>query len=234
MKKILSMFVCATFTFALTGCGGGSTTSPAATGRLTLSVTWPKKSATSTTRLIPIGSQSIVAVVTRGSQTLGTQIIVGADGAPGPSTVTFTGLPAGTVTLTASAYPTQQGTGVAMATGSQPATIFSGQNTNVSVTMASTIDHVTITPVNPTVAVGSFVSLTMNAFDAQGNMVLAALTADFVSVNTGTATVATGGNPSVIKGIATGTSLITVTERESGKTASTTVTVFGVVGEGTQ
>ena len=227
MKQILSMFVCAAFVFVLTGCGGGSSTAPTATGRLTFSVTWPKKTTTSTTRLIPLESRSIVAVVTSGSQTLGTQLIVGQDGAPGPSTVTFTGLPAGTVTLTASAYPTQQGTGVAQATGSQYATIVSGQNTNVSVTMASTIDHVTLTPANPLIEVGGFAHLTMNAFDASGNMVLAALTADFESANTEVATVAVGGNPASIKGISNGTSVITVTERESGKTASTTVTVAG-------
>ena len=150
MYKTTGPIVCAAIAVLLMGCGagssldsaGGGSPTPPANGRLTLNVVWPNP-----TRLIPLFSNSIRAVVTSGSQTLGSQLIVGGDGAPSnPSTVTFDNLPAGTVTLTATAYPRQDGSGVAQATGAQSVTIVSGQTAAVSVTMASTIDHVAITP----------------------------------------------------------------------------------------
>ena len=222
MKSLKCFLLCAVAAVMLTGCGTASNTREAA-GRLSLTVIWPKR-----TRLIPLASGSIRAVLTRGQQTVGSQLIPGGDGPPAnPTTVTFDNLPAGPVTLTTSAYPGQDGSGVAQATGAQSVSIVSGQTAQVTVTMASTIDHVAITPVNPSITVGPFLLLTMTAFDAAGNIVLASLTANFVSADTGIVRVVTGGNPSTVQGFAVGSSLVTVTERESGKTASTTVTVTG-------
>src|SRR5450755_3284706 len=114
MKLLKCLFACAVVLVLLTGCGSGSSTT-SANGRLALSVVWPKR-----TRLIPLASHSIRAVVTRGSQTLGSKLIVGTDGPPSnPSIVAFDNLPVGTVTLTATAYPGQDGSGVAQATGAQ-------------------------------------------------------------------------------------------------------------------
>jgi len=111
--------------------------------------------------LIPVASNSILAVVTSGGQTVGSQLITGEDGTPSnPSTVTFNNLTPGSVTLTATAYPTQQGTGVAQATGSQSVTIVSNKTATATVTMASTIDHVTITPANPFVPSGNSLGVT--------------------------------------------------------------------------
>ena len=98
---------------------------------------------------------------------------------------------------------------------------------HISLTMATTIDHVTITPVNPTIAVGASVALTMNAFDAQGRPVVEVFGADFEPADSTIAKVTIGGNPSGIKGLSPGSTLITVTDQASGKTASTTVTVTG-------
>lgn len=170
--------------------------------------------------------------MTQGSQTLGTQLIVGSDGPPSaPSLVTFDNLPAGPVTLTATAYPTRDGSGVAQATGSQSVPIVSGQTATVTVTMASTIDHVTLTPANPSITVGPFLSLRLNAFDAAGNMVIVPFTAQFVSSNTNVIREAAGGNPAAFQGLAAGTAVITATETDSGKSASTTVTVTTAGGE---
>src|SRR5258708_2966314 len=112
--------------FALASCGGsggsGGSDSSRAAGKLSLTVKWPTRS-----RLIPPASNSIKAVVTVGSSIIGTHLFVGSDGPPSsPQVFTFTNLPAGTVTLTATAFPTTTGTGVAQATGSVPASIVSG------------------------------------------------------------------------------------------------------------
>lgn len=222
MRHTKCLLACVAIIVSLFGCGGGATTAPA-TGRLTLSVIWPKP-----TRLIPYGAQSVRAVLTSGQLTLGSQLIVGGDGPPpSPSTVTFDNVPAGPVTLTASAYPKADGSGVAMATGAQPVTIVSGQTATVSVTMASTIDHVTLTPVNPTIFLGAFSSVTLNAFDAAGNMVLIPRPLNIVSSNPAIVSIVTGGNPTTVKGIALGASILTVTDGDTGKTANTTVTVVG-------
>ena len=104
MRHTKCLLACAAIIVLLIGCGGGATTAPA-TGRLTLRVIWPKP-----TRLIPYGTQSIRAVLTSGQQALGSQLIVGGDGPPpSPSTVTFDNVPAGSVTLTVSAYPKADG-----------------------------------------------------------------------------------------------------------------------------
>ena len=229
MKQLKFLLAFAAATITLCGCGGGSNNATGAgtTGRMSLSVVWPKQ-----TRLIPIASRSIRAVVTSGSQTLATKLIVGSDGPPSsPQVITFDNLQPGTVTLTATAFPETNGTGVAQATGAQSVSIISGQTSSVTVTMASTIDHVTIKPANPTVAVGPSFTLTMTAFDAAGSIVLAPLTASFVSANTANVSETAGGDPATFQGLKVGTSLITVTETESGKTASTTATVSASGGQ---
>lgn len=54
---------------------------------------------------------------------LDTRLIVGGDGPPQSSTETFVNLVPGTVTLTATAYPLIDGTGIAQATGAVSAVI---------------------------------------------------------------------------------------------------------------
>ena len=75
--------------------------------------------------------------------------------------------------------------------------------------------------------VGQNQALTLTAYDVTGNVVLAPLTFDVESANTGVAAISVGGDPANVKGAGAGTALITVTETESGKTAVTTVTVAG-------
>ncbi len=219
MKSIMRILSVAAVASLLVGCGGGGGNSAARTGKLSLKVIWPKR-----TKLIPARSNSIRAVVTGGAQTLGSQLIVGSDGPLNdPSIVTFNNLPVGAVTLTATAFPQTDGTGVAQATGAVPASIVAGQTTQVTVTMASTIDHLTISPANPTINVGASQQLIMTAFNLQNEVVLTAPSK--VSWNSGTPAKATVTNAGNVTGVAAGTSLTTVSESESGKSANTTVTV---------
>ena len=106
------------FVLLLAGCGGGSNTQLATTGgqgRATLTVTWPAR-----TRLIPDASNSIAVVVKQGT-TISAQQTLARPAAGGTSTASFASLPTGTLSVTATAYPNADGTGVAQATATVPA-----------------------------------------------------------------------------------------------------------------
>jgi 6-phosphogluconolactonase (cycloisomerase 2 family) len=201
----------------MAGCGSSSSDSKARTGQLVLTVIWPERS-----RLIPLASNSIRATLSSGETVLGTQVL------PRPvednqTTVTFQNLPPGNANLVATAYPNTDATGVAQATGSAPVTIVAGQTAEVTVTMASTIDRLEISPANPSVPVGQTVQLTATAFDRDNNIVLIlAGNLQWVSGTPANATVSANG---LLSGVAVGTSQITVAETESGKSAITTATV---------
>jgi protocatechuate 3,4-dioxygenase beta subunit len=203
----------------LAGCGNGSNTG--GPGRATLVITWPSSSSRAS-RLIPLDASSIVVSFSQNSTIASTQTVARPTTTT-TSTLTFSSLPAGILTLQATAYPTTDGTGVAQATATTSVTIVASHNTAVSLTMASTIDHLNLTPSSPSVAVGSTAQLTMTAVDASGSIVLtSASTVTWTSLSTGIATVSTTG---LVTGVAIGTAQITVTESESGKTATVTVTV---------
>ena len=83
--------------------------------------------------------------------------------------------------------------------------------------MTSTIDHLAITPPTPTVTVDTTTTLTETAYDKQGNIVLTAIqNISWVSGSTGFATITNSG---VATGLVVGSSLITVTESRSHKSA---------------
>jgi 6-phosphogluconolactonase (cycloisomerase 2 family) len=216
IRHLLATLLAASF---LNGCGGGSNGGQA--GRLSLTVHWPQPS-----RLIPVASNSIKAVLTRGTTTLGTRTLVRPQEGTWVTTVTFEDLEAGPVALIATAFPNADGTGTAQATGSAPTTIIAEQTANVTVTMASTIATIEITPPNPTVVVGQTVQLTATPKDSAGNVVLVAPgNLQWNSATTANATVNASG---LVTGVAAGTSQITAQETEAGVTsAPDTVTVTG-------
>ena len=93
--------------------------------------------------------------------------------------------------------------------------------------MASTISSLSITPASPSVVVGSTTQLTMSAVNASGSVVLtAASTVTWVSLNTAVAMVS---STRLVTGVSAGTARIQVTESESGKTATTSVTATAAV-----
>lgn len=208
---------------ALQGCGGGSsaTASGSDTGRATLTIIWPE-----VTRLIPVAANSITVSFSLNGAVAATQTV--ARPATGTtSTVSFDSLPVGALTVTAIAYPTTTGSGVAQASASDTVTITAGQSTPVALTMASTINSVALTPAGPSVAVGATTTLTGTAYNTSNSIVLtSSSTLTWASSNTSVATVSSTG---VVTGVAAGSATITVTETESGKTAATTVTVTSAV-----
>jgi hypothetical protein len=200
------------------GCGGSSPQT-AASASIRFTIKWPARTA----RLIPVDCQSIVAVVdSSGGTQVATQTI------PRPSsgtstTVNFTGLKPGNDTLTATAYPTETGSGVAQATSSAPATVLAGQTAQITVTMADTIVKVVITPADPVIFGNNYDPLVMTAYDSENEIVLtSSTTTSWQSSNTAVATILSNGN---VRGVNTGTSLITATETESGISGTTTATV---------
>jgi hypothetical protein len=226
MRRTLSILIPALL-YIVVGCGGGGTVGVSdtrATGRATFTVKWPPPS----TRLIPAAANSIVVVLTQGTTTLATQTL--ARPATGSTaSATFNSLPAGTLTVTATAYPNANGTGTPQATATTSIVIQANQNTPFGLTMASTIQQITVSPATVSLEAGQFATLTATALDANGNVVLTAPNnIQWASANTLVATVDTTGK---VTAVSAGTVQITVTELESGRkgAASLTVTPAGTL-----
>jgi hypothetical protein len=220
--SIWRIFLCLAICLAalpISGCGGGSPASVNAnngTGRATMSIIWPPKS-----RLIPDASNSIRVDIMRSGTPI-TSKVVARPAAGGTSIVTLDNLPAGSFTAYATAYPQTDGTGIGQATASVPLTIQLGQTTNFTITMASTIDHLDLTPHDPSIGTGQGVQLTVTAKDIAGNIVLTS-PAKLQWGHVGAA--ATVDANGLVSGGSEGSATISVTEQESGKSASVVVTV---------
>src|SRR5262249_40510051 len=139
------------------------------------------------------------------------------------TSTTFQNLKTGSLSLTATAFPNTDGTGVAQAAGTTPVTILSGQTANISLTMTSTIDHLEISPLNPTLGVGGTFQLASSARNAAGSIVL--ISQSKAQWSTSNASVASVDNLGTVRGAGVGVASISVKDVESGKTASTNVTV---------
>jgi 6-phosphogluconolactonase (cycloisomerase 2 family) len=183
------LFLCLAFCVAaISGCGGSSSSSSSRVGSLTLKVKWPAKG-----RLIPYDSASIVAVLTNTSgASLGTQTIPRPAEGVLTTSVTFSNIASGVVLLTATAYPTAQGTGVPQALGKADSVVEADQNTSVTVTMADTVTAINILNAaggagGGTLQTGQTQQLTWQTVDAAGDTVLtSAATIDWY-MNGGTA-----------------------------------------------
>ncbi len=206
----------------LVGCGGGGggngTQSNGQTGALTLNIVWPNRS-----RLIPLASNSIKVDISQNNTVVATQTIAR------PATqVTFQQLPAGSYTVTATAFPTNNGSGVGQALGSSTATVSVGTTSTTTVTMASTIDHIVISPTNPTILPGQTVQFTATAKDINNNTVVTLAQTDpntTFSWKSADTTIATVDKTGLTTGVKGGVVAITVTETESTKSVSTNTTV---------
>ena len=133
--------------FLLAGCGGGGATpagaptvaapsapaAPAGRGGLEVLIKWPPVPAESS-RLIPAAARSILVVVTttdgrRLGEQFSTRPFTGEKQTPPTDTAFFPDLPAGPVLVLASAFPSDDGTGVPQATGSLTTTVVANQKT---------------------------------------------------------------------------------------------------------
>jgi|GEM_PF-3169950 len=202
-------------TAVLAGCGGGQSRS--ATGRVSLTVVWPER-----TRLIPQATESVVARLTGPGGYDQPLLFVRATG-QSEVTQQWLDLQPGAYTLAGKAHPVADGSGTALASGSAGVQVEPGVTKSVVVTMNSTIDHVTITPADPSVVVGGTLQLTATAYDAVGAVVLT--TPGKLDWTTTTGNLLTVNGTGLVTGVAAGSGGVTVTETESGKGASVTVKV---------
>lgn len=219
-QLFLLFFLVCCLAAMLMGCGGGGNgigLTGTATGRATLTVTWPEPS-----RLIPQASNSIRVTVTSGTVMAASSLLQRPAGG-GTSSVTFSTLPIGTLTLTASAYPQTDGSGVAQATATIPIVIEASKETPFALTMATTIDHIEIAPTSPALGIGLTQPLTAVAKDATGAVVLT--TPARGQWQTDNAAVAAVSSAGIVTGVGAGTAKITYTDTESGKSAFVTVSV---------
>ena len=202
---------------------GGTTAPPAITGsaRATVHITWPKpKTAGSVrSRLIPAASNAIKIDIKNGATPVASAVIA----TPSPSH-TFDALPVGSLTVICTAYPDATAAGVAQAVGTGTLVTQAGQTAALTVTMDSTVDHLSIAPVTAPVSVGATTQLAVTAYDAAGAIVL--LSPSKLQWQSSDTSVATVDGSGVVTGMANGTAGITVTDAESQKTSSpVTVTV---------
>ena len=172
----------------LAGCGGGgsfhnSSAASRAKGVVAVSLKWP-----AATRVIPISSQSVKITLVRTPASVvpvPPQILTRPDPAQSViSTANFTNLEVGNYTVTVTAYPNPDGTGVAQATTTAQITVNPGNNT-LTVTMDATVKRLAANLSNSTlsdikVGVGQTRLLVATAYDnatpGQGNVVLTSRT----------------------------------------------------------
>jgi hypothetical protein len=210
----------------LTSCGtspngnSGATRGP---GKATISIKWPIPGKA---RVIPAASQSITITIQQGKTVLQTQTVARPTTGNTSSTV-FTNLPLGSLLFTATAYPNADGTGIAQATGTAVETIAANVATNVTVDMNSTVTllvpSVSVLPI----AVGRTAQVQVTTEDSAGDVVLTSTSSvTYVSANKSIATVDPNGQ---VNGIGAGQTTVTITDTDSGLTATINVVVSALI-----
>jgi len=233
------------------GCGGGrGITAPGSTtggtsgsvrsaGAVTFAVKWPARSAD---RLVPLAANSIriklVANFTPAKAVPQPDLLMRPTGTgPFTTSVTVNNLELGAYTADATAYPNADGTGAAQATTAAAAlpaasvtfTAVDGANPTVALTMNSTIATVQVTPAYPgSLRVGDPLQLIFTAFDSDGAVVLTApskiaYAIDPTSPNPNA--IAVDASSGLVTAKAPGVATVRATDSESGKSATTTLTV---------
>lgn len=202
------------------GGGGGGSDSPIATAvtrgaRATVTLQWPERPADS--RLVPVASNSVRITITNADGFRSSQVI--ARPATGAS---FDNLPPGALTVIATAHADAAGEALpAQAGGTQIVQAVADQTFALNLTMASTVDHLALTPSATTIGVGQTATLAVSARDASDNLILTgATTWQWSSSSPAVATLSGNGSDAVVTAVSAGTTTITVTETESGKTTN--------------
>lgn len=210
---------------SVVGCGSGSKSEPASsTGRATITVRWPDPEES---RLIPVRANSIKVRLTDETSTLvGEAVLTRAT-----PTATFNPLPVGNLTVVANAYPETNGTGVSQATATAPLIILADANTPITMTLASTITRLEITPATASFIAGTTQQFAATAKNSAGEVVLTSPTTIQWSVTAGGATSIGGGNAVTISTagllsiLKPGASTLSVRETESNAQTSRALTV---------
>jgi hypothetical protein len=220
----------------LAGCGGGSTLAPATGSTATIAgatftVKWPERAS----RYIPSQANAIEVVITDGETEIARNYTMRPEHG-GTSTINFPLLPAGTLTATAKAYsyyyPGEMMSQGVLAVGTGALVTHSHQVAAITLTMATTIDHLAIAPSAFLFSVGAQRNLTVTAVDATDAWVLqmpnqqlawSYSTPGIVAVTAPREQYSSYGG--LLKGLATGNVTVTATDTETGKAGTVTVTV---------
>lgn len=199
----------------LVGCGGGKAGS-SGRGRVQLALRWPE---VSTSRLVPAGSASVKVSLLRAGVTVAERKV----NRSGSSTATilFENIAVGEYVLQASAHPSADGIGTAQALGSLTVTVSDGVTTDARITMGSTITRLSLA--GQTLDTGTTVTLSVTATNQAGETVLVAPSAlRWSSSDSSVISVDASGQASALKA---GSATISVTDSESGLTATATATI---------
>lgn len=154
---------------AMGGCAGSGSDGNAEGGAVSIAIAWPPES-TSPTRVVPSAANSIVIRLQR----TGAAPVTSSPLSRATKAWKSPKLPAGSYTLTATAYPTAAATGTPQAEGTSTVEIRSGATVSSSVTMGSRVTALTVSPSPVTVTMGETSQLAASATDSQGNVVLVA------------------------------------------------------------
>lgn len=198
------------------GCGGGSPAATRGTG-VALKIRWPE-----TTRLVPAATRS-VQVTLRDAGGFETFRVVNRPEGGGFSTLVFFGLTPGRLDFSARAFAADDAQGVSVAAAQSQVTLAAGVQTDVALTLASTIDRIEIAPEELDLAFGQVETLTATARNAAGDIVpLTTSLTTWTSRDTSVATVDATGR---VTARGAGSTQITFRDTESGRTESALVVV---------
>lgn len=223
MKK-LRFLIPTLAAIAAFGCGGSGETSstPETAGNARISIEWPP-----TTRLIPDASNSITVSFLRGASVVASETVARPEEG-GTSTLEFTGLPAQTLTLRAQAFPTANGSGTAQASATKAVTIVGNTMNNMAITMASTIETVSMSPTLANLAINGTRTIVASPVNVNGATVL--VDPDNVTWTSSSPAVASVSSAGLVTGLTAGTTTIRFTDTESGKFGTATINVSSGLG----
>jgi hypothetical protein len=188
----------------LLGCGGAFFNAPPQMGSLSFKVTWPVPNS----RVIPTASNAIRIIVRDINSTI---VANGLIAKPATTWATPTLNPGG-YTVTATAVPNTDGSGVVQATGAVAATVVEGQTTNTSLTMGATVTSVTLTAPATSTTVNGTVQVSATCKDSSGNLVLVHPTT--LTWSSSQASVASIDSTGLAKGVSDGNTNLTATFTE--------------------
>lgn len=215
------------------GSGGGTMTAVSNTGSTTrhagsaaFTIHWPARPADkAATRVFPEAANSLKVQILRDGTLLATQSAIRTSSGA-TVTLKFTSLPYANLTAVATAYASTDLSGPALAIGAVSLPIGNDDTVAVSLSMTSTIDHLTLTPAAFPLGIGQTETLTATAYDgpdeATASVIL--LSPDKLAWTKGGAA-ADVSSDGKVTALAVGTTPIYVTDIESGKMATAVVTV---------
>ncbi len=208
-------------TIFVAGCSSRAPQSPSRGASLTMRIHWP-----TATRLIPATARSITVTISVGTFYTSARTVNRVPGNP-VSTVTFVGVPEGSVTITITAFPEYDGAGIPQSTGTRKLSVLPGEQIEFAVTLDSTITQVVPSLEAQALALNRTLTLTVTTMNDQGEIVLVDQNA-VVWTSSNPAIAAVDANTGQVTALNIGTATITGRETGSRLTCTVTITVVDV------